>query len=104
MYLRTANNTTMLTSIYTTSPGQGPEAFRIALLDDAIDLTHRLTDYLIQAAGDYTIALSLLDRYGVTHRLPEADAATTVELLADLRDIREELQAELEATNHKRGL
>ena len=91
-------------SIYTTTQGQSPEDFRIALLADAIDLTHRLTDYLIQAAGDYTIALSLLSRNGVTHRLPEPDAATTLELLADLRDLRDELQAEMEATNHKRGL
>jgi len=87
----------MLKSIYETTQGQSPEDYRIALLDDAIDLTHRLTDYLIQAAGDYTIALQLLTKYGITHRLPEPDAATTVELLADLHDIREELQAELEA-------
>lgn len=93
----------MLKNFYATSrPNETQTDRNIALLDDVLDLCHRLDDFIVRASKITIFAHKTLAENHVQHRLPEIDATDAVELLADVADLRDELESQMEAMDYKR--
>ena len=90
----------MLESLYAMSR---PDTDRDAVtLSEAIALCHRLNEYIVQTSGIVLFAHKILDEAKVANRLPEADSAEALELLADVADLRELLQSQVELMDYRR--
>ncbi len=93
----------MLKSLYATKKaGETEIDFSVAVLDESIDLCHRLNEYVIKSSGMVMFAHKTLDEAGVKHRLTELNAEEAVELLADLADLRDELQNQLDMIGYRK--
>lgn len=88
----------MIKTYYKTHQGQPQPDYCAQLLKEFVALTLQLQDYIIASSGRYSAALSILAENDITHRLPELQGDTAVELLADLADLRAELEAQADIT------
>lgn len=84
----------MIKSYYEQHHDEPQAAYCVQLLREFIALTFELQDYIITSSGRYSAALRLLQEKDITRRLPELQGDTAVELLADLADLRAELEAQ----------
>ena len=94
---------TMLKALYATKKaGETEKDFSVAVLDESIDLCLRLNEYIIKSSGMVMFSHMTLDEAGVKHRLTELNAEEAVELLADLADLRDELQNQLDMIGYRK--
>ena len=84
----------MLKSLYSTWKNETAVDYNLATIGEAIDLTNRLNDFIVKASKIATFAHKILDEAGVVHRLTILDPAEAVELLADISDLRDELESQ----------
>ncbi len=93
----------MLKRLYRTDKNQSATDYNIALLGEAIDLCFRLSEFVIRSTGTITFAHEILNDAKIVHRLPEADAAEAVELLADVADLRTVMESQVEMLTYRRS-
>ena len=93
----------MLKRLYQTDKNQSATDYDITLLGEAIDLCFRLNEYIVKSSGTVMFAHKILADAKIEHRLPEADADNAIELMADVADLRTEMESQVEMLSYKRS-